>query len=317
MILDRYDDNDLFLRKVFANRGVPALVKAASDARNARNKNNEDYALVIKQGHKDIFKYPVFDAGNTVASAVYFGEYGQQLEEEHQKTAATNIKVALESFGFVVPEVLSKTASIELGYSNAAEEMSLEALFGFEPGEAEVVQDAFNKCSPRGKRRLMVQVKEASATPHEDREAYSSTVLGTDLEISLDARRLLVGDEAHEALDLIMIKSSSVTPEVLVSDVAQFDLDHQLVHHYGKFIPDPFESIYGRSISKHASPDTVEVGGEATTDTTLANMIEMSYSRIEDSFGSSFAEQLKSDPVPVFTSLPTPHKKALSTIFKG
>ena len=104
---------------------------------------------------------------------------------------------------------------------------------------------------------------------------------------------------------MIMVKSSSVSPEALVSDIAQFDLENQLIHHYGKFIPDPFESVYGSLIEKQAAEPTVEINGD------------LGYSNIEDSFGASFAEQLKSDPVPVFNSLPTPHKKALGNIFKG
>jgi len=317
MILDRYDDNDLFLRKTFSERGVPALIKTASNARDVVNKNSEDYALTLQSDHVQDYRYPIFDAGNTVASAVYFGEFGQQLDEEQQKTAAVKIKEALESFGFSVPEVLTKTASIELGYSDAADEKSLEALFGFKPGEVEIVHDAFSKCSPRGKQRLIFQVKEASELPLGTMQAYGSELLGSDLEIALDSRKLLVEGDAVEELTTLLVKSSSVEPSALVSDLAQFDLENKLIHYYGRFIPDPYESVYGTTISKLASAETTEINGEPTTNESLASMIEMRYSSIEDSFGSSFAEQLKLDPIPVFNSLPTPHKKALDTIFKG
>ena len=106
---------------------------------------------------------------------MYFNEFGDQLEDSLKKTASIKIKGALEAFGFAVPDSLTKTASIELGYSDEADERGREALFGFEPGESEIVRDAFAKCSPRGKQRLIFQVKEASEKAAEGFDAYGTT----------------------------------------------------------------------------------------------------------------------------------------------
>ena len=140
-VLDHYDDEGLLLKKAFAERGVPVVIKTAVDMSDPHDRYKDDYALVVEGPRGNEYKYPVVDAGNTLASALYFAEKGSSLPAELQKTAAANIKKALETFGFTAPEELTKTASMELGYSGAADDNSLEALFGLKNDSSiEIIQ---------------------------------------------------------------------------------------------------------------------------------------------------------------------------------
>jgi len=319
MILDRYDDNDRFLRKIFASRGIPPVVKTAAYADDQITKHAADYAVSVSQDGASQLKYPIFDSGNALASALYFSEYGQQLPQEQQKTAAENIRNALESFGFTVPEELSKTASMELGFSDEAEDMSLEALFG-SSDEVTIVKDAFNDCTPRGKRRLMVQVKEAGITVPEGTDAYLSEGLGSDLEMALDTRKLCIdpdNTDELDKLDSLLVKASAVDPEKLVKELEEFDVSNQLVHLYSRLIPDPYASVYGRSMEKAASAEGVEVNNDMLTEAEFSSLIGNNETSLTESFGETLVKQLQSDPVSVYNSLPTPHKKAIGNLLVG
>ena len=162
-ILDHYDDGGLLLRRTFSERGMPPVIKTAADLSTPSSRNGEDYAACVSTPSGAQYRYPCADAGNTLMSAVYFAEYGHQLGDELQKEAAQKLNNALVSFGFTPPDELSKTAAMELGYSGEAEDRGLEALFVFSGADdpLEIVEGAFDTCSPRGKRRIMLQVKEA------------------------------------------------------------------------------------------------------------------------------------------------------------
>lgn len=315
-VLDHYDDNGQLLRRKFANTPIPAIIKTAADMSVAKRKFADDYALVCQTAHGQDFRLPVVDAGNSVASALYFAEYGDQLAPELRKVAAANLKAALESFGFQVPEELSKTAALELGYSGEAESASLEVLFGVTADDPmEMVQDAFASCSPRGKRRMMMRVKEAGAQLPDDTADYARDEIGTDFDMALELRGLTLMDKAASA-DLARIKlaaADNVSPDLLASELEMFDLEHGLTHLYGKRIPDPYASVYGTTLQvKQASPQYVEVDGRSIPAEAIADLARDKADMVRDAFGDEFANQFEQDPVAVMHSLPVTHQQALA-----
>lgn len=319
-VIDHYDDEGLLLKKAFAEKGVPAVIKTAVDMSEARDTYSEDYALVIKGDRGNEYKYPVVDAGNTLASALYFSEKGSSLPQDLQKTAAANIKKALESFGFSAPEELSKTASMELGYSEAADNNSLEALFGLSgDSSVEIIEDAFSAQTPRGKRRLMFQVKEAGADlfKHlsEDLKDYASDSLGSDFPVSIDLRKTLVTDrEGIRQLNDIVELSKTAAVEDLADALEKFDVEHKITHHYNSVIPDAYASVFGDSVEKTANvSQTLEVSGKDYTPESINDWFSGGgQQKISDSFGESFADEFKSDPSGVLASLPVTHKEAIA-----
>lgn len=319
-VIDHYDDEGLMLKKAFAEKGVPPVIKTAVDLSESANRYENDYALVVSTDSGKEFKYPVVDAGNTLASALYFSETGNNLPENMRKTAAANITKALESFGFTPPEELTKTASMELGYSDKAEDTSLEKLFGLgQDPSVELVEDAFDGLSPRGKRRLAWKVKESSADMFEklaqDTQDYASDSLGSDFKMSLDLRKILViGSDADEGLSKIAEMSKTADPESVAEALHAFDVQHKITHHYNSVIPDSYASVFGNGVEKAASVTRpVEVSGREYAREDISDWFSAGgESKISDAFGESFASEFKSDPASVLDSLPVTHKQAIA-----
>jgi hypothetical protein len=315
-VLDHYDDNGLLLRRTFGSHPVPPLIKTASDMSVARQKFDDDYALVVQTEYGREFKLPVVDAGNTLASALYFAEYGTGLEPALRKTAAANLKAALESFGFDVPDELTKTAAVELGYSGEADDISLEALFGVTPSDTmEVVRDAFDSVSPRGKRRMMLRVKEAGVSIPDDLADYGRDTVGTDFGMALELRALVLMDtEANVKLASIRAQSTeSADPERLAEELDLFDREHKITHLYGKRIPDPFASVYGTTLHvKEAAANHVEVDGRHISAEAIRGLADTRADALRETFGDDFTEQFSRDPVVVMASLPVTHQQALA-----
>ena len=314
MILDRFDDNGAYLKELQADLGAHDKVKLASSE--ARSSYAEDYALRISTPGKAEYRYQITDESEIVSSAAYFGKYGHQLPKSLQKEAASNLKAALESFKLSIPDSIEKTASMELGFTHENPELTLESLFAGD--DVNVIEDAFNSCSPRGKRRLLLQVKEASAAKLDGRYgSYLSDCLGSDIKLAFDLRGLRVEGEAKETLNELFEKTASLEPEETVRRLEVFDKQNRLCHLYGRFVPDPVESVFGRSVEKvaEASEDTIEVGGSPVVTTEFEEFVEDNYETLENSFGEDFATQLKSDPVTVYNSLPVTYKKAIGSIY--
>lgn len=319
-VIDHYDDEGLMLKRAFAEKGVPPVIKTAVDLSETAERYENDYALVVSSDGEKSYKYPVVDAGNTLASALYFSETGGNLPEDLRKTAAANITAALESFGFNPPEELTKTASMELGYSGAADDMSLESLFGLKnDDEFEVIEDAFDSLSPRGKRRLAWKVKESSANVFEklaqETKDYAADKVGSDFTMAIDLRKMLViGTDAEEELSKIAELGKTASPDDVAEALHAFDVEQKITHHYNRVIPDSFASVFGNGVEKAASVTRpVEISGREYAREDVSTWFnEGGESKISDAFGDSFASEFKADPASVLDSLPVTHKQAIA-----
>ena len=335
---DHYDDNGLLLRKEMGEKGIPPVIKTAADLSNPATRHEGDYAVVAETQRGVAYKYPVSDAGNAVASAVYFSEYGHKLPQELRKTAAAAINEALSGFGFTPPEDLTKTASMELGYSGEGDNMSLEKLFGVggEDDPMEVVEDAFSKLSPRGKSRLAMQVKEAGLlenAPEELSDYLSRDIpgVGPNFDTAVDTRKLVLLDaNASEELDELQKTSQSkfLNPEAVAEELSLFDQKHQITHLYDRVIIDPWKAVhsesektasYGIKIDADQISDAVDSskvveinGKEYTSDAINSWTNDSGAEKLTDAFGEEFANEFKEDPAVVLESLPVTHRNAIA-----
>lgn len=312
-VIDHYDDGGILLRTTFAD-GVPPIVRTAINASASFQKHAQDYALVYLGDAGREYKLPVMDAGNAIASAIYFAEHGRGLPPEMQKVAAANLKTALEGYGYDVPDRLTKTAAMELGYSNESQDMSLATLFGVTADDPmREMKDAFDSCSPRGKRQMMLQVKEAGVALPEGLADYAGTQLGTDLHMAVELRKLAVMDKTASAqLEALLEKSASTDPETLASEIGLFDIEQGITHMYGKIFPDPYASVFGTTMREKVAAASIEVDGRTYEVSTVEDFARKSGSQISETFGEGFAAEFAKDPVAVMASLPVDNKRAIA-----
>ena len=252
---------------------------------------------------------------------MYFTEYGHALPQELQKEAATKINQALVSFGFNPPAELTKTAAIEVGYSGEGEDMSLEKLFGFtgsESDDMELIEGAFDGLTPRGKRRLALQVKEGSAPMPEALSDYASDKPGSDFGLGMDTRKLVVGLHPEALMELGEIEkeaAAGTSCEDLAEKLASFDERHKITHHYNSVILDPYASVFGTSVEKSASvaAQPVDIDGREYSSDAIASWVQGSGAdKLATTFGEDFKNQFEADPATVLSSLPVTHKQAIA-----
>lgn len=319
-VYDQYDDDGLFLRKELGDRDVPAIIKVAANLSGASIKHAEDYAVTVDVGGQKEHRYPIVDAGNTVASAMYFTEFGHALPDDLRKEAAAKITEALSSFGFSVPETLTKTAAFEVGFSGEGDDMSLEKLFGFtgsDEDDMELLEGAFDGLTPRGKRRLALQVKQAGAEMPSKLDDYAAASVGSDFGLGIDTRKMVVGLHPEALMELGEIEKEAAVGtdgEVIAEKLASFDERHKITHHYNKVILDPYASVFGSSVEKSANvARPVDIDGNEYTSDAIASWANGSGSdQLASAFGEDFRDQFQADPSTVLSSLPVTHKQAIA-----
>lgn len=299
LIVDHTDDHGRLLQKTFSGKEVPGIIKVAADISNAKP-FAEDYGLVVTTPVGNQYRYPLVDAGNAVKSAIYFGEYGSSLPADLQKTASARISEALRKFGYEPPAELTKVASAGLAQQRLSDELAFAKLFGFdEDAQFEQLDGAFDGLSPRGKIRMAMTVKEASAT------------VGRNFAPSMDIRRLHVSDEAELEINELE-KLASGRPDVLAEAVYAFDVKHNITHMYGKRIPDPADSVFGNDLIKEAAPRPVAIDGREYSATDIADFATSGKDQLTESFGEEFYDQFAASPRDVLDSLPITHQQAIA-----
>lgn len=114
---------------------------------------------------------------------------------------------------------------------------------------------------------------------------------------------------AREFLDDLFEKRSTIHPEVYAECLKQFDIDQGLDRGWDHVVPDPWFSTFG--IDKTAEV-VWEEGADRVTQEALDNLAINHMDVLEEEFTDDIAEEFKKDPVGIFNSMPTPHKRILS-----
>jgi len=111
-VLDFYDDMGGTLKELIPDQSlIPDFVKTASAV--SRDAHPNQFAVVMVDGDKTIPRYPISDAGNAWLSSVYFHGTHEALPGDAQKTAAVMLKMAMESYGMPVTDLIEKLAESE------------------------------------------------------------------------------------------------------------------------------------------------------------------------------------------------------------
>ena len=163
-----------------------------------------------------------------------------------------------------------------------------------------------------------MQVKEASVLARQlannpEMEKYAGDKVGSDLVMALDLRARLVPDAVDSLREFSKV-ASAANPDEVAQALESFDIENNLTHLYGKHIPDAYESVFGNSLEKNASPDkVVNIDGRDYTGSSVAEWVTGGgESQLTSTFGEDFANQFKADPATVLDSLPITHKQAIA-----
>ncbi len=314
-VVDHWDDEGLLLRKTFG-ANVPPVFATAANLSEASQRHPKDYAVFVKTAAGLATKFPLVDAGNAAASAVYFAECGQYLPLGMQKEAAVKITQALEGFGMPTHKQLDKLAAVDLGSSEGADDAALMSLFASDSDDQfELLRDEFDGLSPRGRRQLAMQVKTAGINLDDIPELkdYVSNQVGLNLGLAIEARKMATGWEpnAASALDLIKEKTASgqLPADEAVEALELFDRRMGITQYYERSVPDPVYSIYGGQAEEdYTKVASIQVGDKMYDNEDVISFAQGAGTRLEGEFGAQFAQQFAADPVAVLESLPETHK---------
>lgn len=309
-ILDQYDDQmGLFLREL-GGREVPQLVKTAANM-SAGFKHAADFALVAETPQGYVYKFPVLDGGNTLMSAVYFEKTASALPPRTRAEVAGVLAVALQDFGFEVPDYINE--AMECEKTAAAHEEVLPSNTTY--GEQELV-DEFSSIHPMQRPAAARMLKEAGVALPAAISCYAREELGTDVLLAIRARERFVDqDVAVHMRDLV--KVASVTPvDEMAAELYKIDVEFGLTRYYDTRIPDPYRSLLGTEMEKRAEA-SITVGDRTLRADEIRSLAEKHATQIDEAFGDTVSMQLIVTPIDVLGSLPTPHQQAIVRIFNG
>lgn len=135
----------------------------------------------------------------------------------------------------------------------------------------------------------------------------SDGYLGTAIEM----RKVACAPDSDERdfLDGLFEKRAEIDPNIYAEVLRRFDVERGLDSGWDHVIPDPWSSTFG--IDKTANV-VWEDGADRVTDKALVNLAENHTDVVTKEFTDDMAHEFKKDPVAVFKSMPTPHKKILA-----
>ena len=308
-VLDHYDDGGRLFLAELAGNPVPELIKHAADMASVSFREI-DFALGVKTEMGVVGKFPIADAGNALASAVYYEKTASSLPDEMRVAAATALVGALEEFGIPVPQYLRDDMGLDL-----AKQASLVDVFAGMVGAKQAsLEDMFATGSPLERREAALALANEGVALPVKLAHYAGTHLGSDFAYGIDCRLRHLPEEYHAPLrELQKVAHLNSTTE-LTEMLDDLDHDTGLILRYGIDVPDPFETVYGQrvkqaSVTKRAY---IEVAGRTIPSEQIEAFLQSRPESVVEAFGEDVANQLAENPVEVLTSLPEPHRMAIA-----
>lgn len=342
--LDFYDDKGALLRELVPLEHVPDFVKSAKVLSDDESSNL--YALVLLEDGVPLKKFATADPGNSWLSALYFTKNRHLLPIEAQKTAATNIKQALEHHAIEVPSDIQKLASdgVEANYvdvtgkaspgivrqSSEDIEYAIERADGskkYPLNNAESVKTALSyfelkkgQFIPRERREYAVKVASVASKiglPLNDAVAeYAGSEYSASLSGHLKLRKDYLDDAGAESLAKLASSRFSVEPHEFADELAVFDRDQGLDGLWDSMLLDPWRTTLAplEKVAKGARATmSFQMGGDVVTESDLVRVSKMR-NLIKENFGMEVANKFGENPVEIFSSMPLPQKKVLARL---
>lgn len=157
--------------------------------------------------------------------------------------------------------------------------------------------------------KLASRLAEMGLTASEDVERYGSLGYAADVDALLAHRRTLIDEPLIPALDTLMEKRASVSPDTFADTLAEFDRMAGLSDFWDAQIPDPWWTTFGPSIEKLAEDDwRYDEQGARIGMVELENLARNGKHLLKKSFRDDLVEQFLKSPKSTFESLPRPEK---------
>jgi hypothetical protein len=161
--------------------------------------------------------------------------------------------------------------------------------------------------------KLAARMEQLGIKAPEQIERYGSQTYAGDADQFVEARRGLVDEEFHPALDTLLEKQASVSPGTFAEALADFDQMSKLSFYWDSRVPDPWYSTFGPSMEKMAAKEwTYNDMGVFIDLEDLERLALNGKHLVKKQFGQDFVEQFAKKPKAVFESLPKPNKLILA-----
>lgn len=338
--LDFYDDDNLSM--LSGSVEPPEYVKGAS-IRPRHDYDRFGIQLLTKEGQRNLF--PIDGKASAWLSAQYFDRTQNHFSDEAQQKIASRIISASDRFdvdisdlGFVDDfDSEAKTASAPMMDASAAlvetePETKRAENFLFPDRErypvdneeqVKTAESYFNRHAQEmtPKRRKMFSnrlVKRAGELrveiENEAIQKYASSQRTSDANIKLafEARKEHLNDQnAKEGLDELYDTRDQLPPDVMAEALREFDKKAGIDNLWNSKFPDPYQSVQAgveEAMDKTAASESITYQG---TSFTADDLQAVSDDKLSEYFGEEQIEELKSNPVTVFESLPKTHKEII------
>lgn len=351
-VLDVYDD--VTKEQLAKLAQIAPDVNVMSVAERAALKD-DDFALsIITKKASKLNKFPVDCKDNTWLSNEYFDMNHCKLPKTAAEVAAFNIKVACVKFG-ITPKTsivsLAKTASSNVYCESSSErmtktsasvEVSLEKIANVKDVADNYTHAQFAMptqshvkvaCRYFDEKLEKIPVdyrhKYAAAIQRRAKELgmgvqggnvvkYASDHYSGMVDAHLKSRETLLdaAPQDQEYLQKLAEAKKELTPAQFAQALYGFDKKAGLTKYYGGYLTNPFEATFAGVPDQYEGYRT-KVGSALMDSDAIRRLATEKYAQIKNYFGSSLADELRKDPVPIFDSLPMDAKEILGGIANG
>lgn len=351
-IIDAYDDTSRETLKKLAAVNPDCNLMTPEELQNLRDC---DHALsIITKTASKLNKFPIHDKDNTWLSNEFFERTHYCLPEPAARIAASNIKYACLKHNIAPNPSIQKFASKapvsnyyfeQDGALKSTNVVKQPDLMKF----AQVKDIGNNYSIAQGTFKTPSHVKIASEyfdqhyekMPLEDRHKYAAAVQRRAHELGMPVIKGNIGKyasdyyspmvdahlkarisllEAKPELQGTLKKLGSAKKKIPPAEFAQLlhglDKKAGLSKYYGSHLTDPYLAAFAYEPDPCAGYNyktaSVNLSGDEIKTAVVAH-----YNQIKEHFGSSIADELKKDPVPIFESLPNDAKEVIGSIVTG
>lgn len=350
-IIDAYDDVSGEGIKKLASIAPNIVMMSHSERAQLQDR---DFALcMITKTASKLNKFPINTEDNTWLSNQYFAMNGMKLNEKSASIAAHHIKTACNRFNLIPTvqvEHMAKEASSNIYYEDGKNiskqtpitRVNLEkfaqvdkignnythAQFVFSsPGAIKFACEYFDKYASvmpvesRHKYAAAIQ-RRANELGMETQkgtvEKYASDHYSPQVDAHLSMRRTLLEgkDDLISGINKLASAKKQLSPSDFAKTLHGFDKKAGLSKYYGGQLLDPFLASFASAPDPYAGYIYKKAGLVLEPDT-ITKIAHAKYAKVKEYFGSSIADEFKSNPVPIFDSLPNDSKEIIAGIANG
>jgi len=313
-IFDLYDDvNHDGLRKIASS--IPTQYTntkmLSEDQLNALSDNQFALVGITKRGSV-VRRFPLNDAGNTFVSSQYFEINKHKIPQNLVKEASDRIERAM---------TLYKVSSFDKMASALTNPMKSEIYAMPDTEKLAAAQDWFTRNSsnltPEDRRIAALSITERAnqlnVDTSNDIKKYAGEEFSRNISAAIEMRKGLLpeGSEFNEKFDKLASLISNTTPDSFALALKELDERAGLTRYYDGYLNDSFADS---TQVKEASDYVNEVDGHTVTGEQLKKVSSV---KMAQYFGSTMAKQFESNPVEIYSSLPSPEKAVIAQIATG